>query len=130
MNKLNKVNRSKGFTLVEIMIVLVVIGLLAAMAIPSYQSVRESARDSTTINDARQLASAAQQYMSFNTATSVAVNYDKTTGGIGGDLGQIVSQISKGYDSVPTSIDMDSDFTLTHPQGSGSLIFGPDGQLK
>ena len=56
----------KGFTLVEVMIVVFVIGLLAAMAVPAFQKVRESSRSSTIDNDARQLASAAQQYMLEN----------------------------------------------------------------
>lgn len=63
---------SKGFTLVEIMIVVVIIGLLAAMAIPAFQKVRTSSQDKAVINNARQLASAADQYFLENGVTTVA----------------------------------------------------------
>ena len=62
---------SQGFTLVEIMIVVVIIGLLAAMAIPAFQKVRQSSQDKAVLNNARQLAAAADQYFLENGVTSV-----------------------------------------------------------
>ena len=56
-------NSKKGFTLVEIMIVVVIIGLLAAMAIPAFNKVRATSQDKAVINNLRQYSSAAQQYM-------------------------------------------------------------------
>ena len=54
--------RRGGFTLVEIMIVVVIIGLLAAMAVPAFQRVRERAQASRMANDVRQYADAFQRY--------------------------------------------------------------------
>ena len=65
-------NSKKGFTLVEIMIVVVIIGLLAAMAIPAFKKVRDNSQTKAITNNLRQLASAADQYFLENGATSVA----------------------------------------------------------
>jgi type IV pilus assembly protein PilA len=69
--KIPSVSR-KGFTLVEIMIVVVIIGLLAAMAIPAFQKVRVSSQDKAVLNNARQLAAGADQYYLENGVTTVA----------------------------------------------------------
>jgi type IV pilus assembly protein PilA len=66
MNKSNK-----GFTLVEIMIVVVIIGLLAAMAIPAFQKVRQSSQDKAVLNNLRQLGAAADQYFLENGVSTV-----------------------------------------------------------
>ncbi len=69
---MNTQNRTtKGFTLVEIMIVVVIIGLLAAMAIPAFQKVRASSQDKAVTNNLRQLSAAADQYFLEQGVSSV-----------------------------------------------------------
>jgi len=72
MNIIQKSN--KGFTLVEIMIVVVIIGLLAAMAIPAFQKVRTNSQDKAVLNNARQLSAGADQYYLENGVSSVVLS--------------------------------------------------------
>jgi prepilin-type N-terminal cleavage/methylation domain-containing protein len=58
--------RRAGFTLVEIMIVVVIIGLLAAMAIPAFRRVRESAQNSRFVSDLRTFSQAFETYSMKN----------------------------------------------------------------
>jgi type IV pilus assembly protein PilA len=70
-----RTNRStQGFTLVEIMIVVVIIGLLAAMAIPAFQKVRTNSQDKAVLNNARQLSAAADQYYLENGVSAVVIS--------------------------------------------------------
>jgi prepilin-type N-terminal cleavage/methylation domain-containing protein len=69
LQKLNK-NRG-GFTLVEIMIVVAIIALLAAIAVPNFLRARKRSQATRTLEDLRMLDSALDQY---------AVETNKSTG--------------------------------------------------
>jgi prepilin-type N-terminal cleavage/methylation domain-containing protein len=69
LSKINK--RRGGFTLVEIMIVVAIIALLAAIAVPGFLRARKRAQASRILNDLRLIDSAVDQY---------AIETNKTTG--------------------------------------------------
>ena len=69
--KQNK-SRKQGFTLVEIMIVVAIIGLLAAIAIPNFVRARTTSQQNACINNLRQIDGAKQQWALENKSTTNA----------------------------------------------------------
>ncbi len=135
---MHKNTSKKGFTLVEIMIVVVIIGLLAAMAIPAFKKVREDSKASAIKNDARQIAAAAQQYMLEYNLTQATLDYNSETGIIDSPLGVYVRKIGQDYTFSTTVLPRDVEangtaFYVNHTSLNATkypngVPFSPEGQ--
>ena len=80
-NNCRKISRSKkGFTLVEIMIVVLIIGILMAIAVPNFIKARENSRRNSCIANLKQIDSAKEQYaMDQKLATGATVTMANLT---------------------------------------------------
>jgi type II secretion system protein H len=59
---LSRFHRKEGFTLIELMIVIAIIGILAAIAIPQFSAYRTRSYNSAAQSDLRNLATAQEAY--------------------------------------------------------------------
>ena len=59
---MNRFKKSKGFTLVEIMIVVLIIGILLAIAVPNFIKARETSRTKSCVANLRQIEAGKEQW--------------------------------------------------------------------
>lgn len=115
LSKINAKKDEKGFTLIELMIVIAIIGILAAIAIPQFASYRARAYNSAAMSDLKNCATAQEAYfvdeqtygdqdaLTLNTSENVTLTADGNT-----DAYTITASHSSG----------DKIYTLTGPGGS------------
>ena len=78
---MNITSRKSGFTLIEIMIVVAVIGLLAAIAIPNFIKARSTSQVNACINNLRQIEGAEQQWgLETKQAAAAVPTYNDVSG--------------------------------------------------
>jgi type IV pilus assembly protein PilA len=126
LQKLRRNNR-KGFTLIEIMIVIAIIGILAAIAIPNYLAYRTKGQDSVTIASAKNFWNAAMAYFADDKTTGTQINRAQL---------QAMGQLATEPDVIgnPTITDNKSLITLANPtftySGSGRVhTLNADGSI-
>lgn len=106
-------NARKGFTLVEILIVVIILGILAAIVLPQFSNASQTARENTLKDELR--------YLRTQITVYAAQHYDTAPGYPGGDVSQPPTS--------PTFLAQMSGFTDAHGNVSSSpsdvYEFGP-----
>ena len=132
LRKLRERSQSeKGFTLVELLVVMLILGLLAAIAIPAFFNQRDKARDADAKADVRTAQTAAESYATDNNGSYAGIDTETELSGVEETLtdavadGELTATVSGGGTGYTLTMASDNDpntFSITR-DAAGAVTF-------
>jgi type IV pilus assembly protein PilE len=113
MNGILKMKETKGFTLIELMIVVAIIGIIAAIGYPSYQESTAKARRGVAQGAMMGLSSALERYYTQENHYSDAAAASADTGAPAADLYSFETSVSDFYTITISKTDGGTSDTAT-----------------